>query len=123
MPGPPPRQQEHEARYHSRTHSFKQGEYERMIMTSKLYSVTLWAKRFLTFCLTGEEKPRKNLTQETCSDRGSNAGPLREKRACYLLLLSGGRFNNNKNKNIRIIITIIIIIIIVISHKELYFKT
>ena len=29
--------------------------------------------------LTGEEKPRKNLTQETCPDRGSNPGPLREK--------------------------------------------
>ena len=28
-------------------------------------------------CLTGEEKPRKNLTQETCPDRGSNPGPLR----------------------------------------------
>ena len=27
-------------------------------------------------CLTGEEKPRKNLTQETCPDRGSNPGPL-----------------------------------------------
>ena len=26
-------------------------------------------------CLTGEEKPRKNLTQETCPDRGSNPGP------------------------------------------------
>ena len=23
-------------------------------------------------CLTGEEKPRKNLTQETCPDQGSN---------------------------------------------------
>ena len=23
-------------------------------------------------CLTDEEKPRKNLTQETCPDRGSN---------------------------------------------------
>ena len=29
-------------------------------------------------CLTGEEKPRKNLTQETCPDRGSNPGPLRD---------------------------------------------
>ena len=28
-------------------------------------------------CLTGEEKPRKNLTQETRPDRGSNPGPLR----------------------------------------------
>ena len=28
--------------------------------------------------LTGEEKPRKKLTQETCPDRGSNPGPLRD---------------------------------------------
>ena len=31
-------------------------------------------------CLTGEEKPRKNLTQETYPDRGSNPGPLRDRR-------------------------------------------
>ena len=36
-------------------------------------------------CLTGEEKHRKNLTQETCPDRGSNPGPLRDRRACYHL--------------------------------------
>ena len=41
-------------------------------------------------CLTGEEKPRENLTQKTCPDRGSNPGPLRDKRACYHLLHSGG---------------------------------
>ena len=41
-------------------------------------------------CLRGEEKPRKILTQETCPDRGSNPGPLRDKRACYHLLHSGG---------------------------------
>ena len=41
--------------------------------------------------LTDEEKPRKNLTQETCPHRESNPGPLRDKRACYLLLHSGGR--------------------------------
>ena len=35
--------------------------------------------------LTGEEKPQKNLTKETCPDRGSNPGPLRDKRACYHL--------------------------------------
>ena len=34
-------------------------------------------------CLTGQENPRKNLTQETYPDRGSNPGPLRDKRACY----------------------------------------
>ena len=43
-------------------------------------------------CLTSEEKPRKNLTQETYTDRGSNPGPLRDKRACYHLLHSGGLF-------------------------------
>ena len=36
-------------------------------------------------CLTGEEKPRKNLTQETCPDQGSNPGPLRDRQACYRL--------------------------------------
>ena len=41
-------------------------------------------------CLIGEEKPRKILTQETCPDRGSNPGPLRDRRACYRLLHSGG---------------------------------
>ena len=34
----------------------------------------------------------KNLIQETCSDRDSNPGPLRDRRACYRLLHSGGRF-------------------------------
>ena len=42
-------------------------------------------------CLTGEEKPRKNLTEETCPDRGSNPGPLCDRRACYRLSHSGGQ--------------------------------
>ena len=42
-------------------------------------------------CLRDEEKPQKNLTQETYSDRGSNPGPLHDKRVCYHLLHSGGR--------------------------------
>ena len=41
--------------------------------------------------LTGEEKPRKKLTQETCPDRGWNPGTLRDKRACYHLFHGGGR--------------------------------
>ena len=41
-------------------------------------------------CLTGEENPRKNLTQETCPDWGSNPDPLRDKSACHHLLHSGG---------------------------------
>ena len=40
--------------------------------------------------LTGEEKPRKNLTQEICHDRGSNPGPLHDRHACYRLFHSGG---------------------------------
>ena len=40
--------------------------------------------------LTGEEKTRKNLTQETSLNRGSNPGSLRDKRACYHLFHSGG---------------------------------
>ena len=35
--------------------------------------------------LTGEEKPRKNLTQESCPDRGSNPRPLRDKRMLPLV--------------------------------------
>ena len=41
-------------------------------------------------CFTGEEKPRKNLAQETCPDRGSNPGPLHDRHACYRLSHSGG---------------------------------
>ena len=41
-------------------------------------------------CLTGEEKPRKNLIEETCPDRGSNPGPLRDRHTCYRLTHSGG---------------------------------
>ena len=44
-------------------------------------------------CLTGEEKPQKNLTAETCPDRGSNPGPLRDRRACYRLAHSDGPFS------------------------------
>ena len=43
-------------------------------------------------CLTGEEKTQKNLTQETCPNRGSNPGPLRDKRACYHLFHSSGLY-------------------------------
>ena len=61
-----------------------------MITTTKWYSGTLGDLKFPDICLTGEEKPRKNLTQEPCPDRWSNPGPLRDKRACYHLLHRGG---------------------------------
>ena len=47
--------------------------------------------KFPDICPTGEEKPRKNITQETCPDRGSNPGPLRDRRACCRLAHSGGQ--------------------------------
>ena len=49
-------------------------------------------------CLIGEEKPRKNLTQETCPGRGSNPGPLRDRRACWRLAHSGGQIYYMTNK-------------------------
>ncbi|PSN31143.1 hypothetical protein C0J52_24949 [Blattella germanica] len=42
--------------------------------------------KFPDICGMGEEKPQKNLTQETCPDRESNPGPLRERRIRYPLL-------------------------------------
>ena len=48
--------------------------------------------KFPDIRLAREKKPRKNLTQETSPDRGSNPGPLSDKRACYHLLHSGGQF-------------------------------
>ena len=52
-----------------------------------------------------------NLTQETCPDRGSNPGPLRDKRACYHLLHSCGPILDLiwSNKNIRTRSVLIII--------------
>ena len=46
--------------------------------------------KLLDICLTGGEKPRKKPHQETCPDRGSNPGQLRDRRACYYLAHNGG---------------------------------
>ena len=53
----------------------------------------LGALSFPTFVLQVRKNTEKNLTQETYPDRGSNPGPLRDKRACYHLLHSGGLHN------------------------------
>ena len=45
--------------------------------------------------LTGEEKLRKNLTQENCPDRVSTPGPLRDRRACYHLFHAVDKFKWN----------------------------
>ena len=92
MPGPPPRQHKHERQYTPRTHSVKptkrtwKDDYDDQMIFGDLGGL-----KFPDICLTGEEKPRKNFTQETCPDRGSNRGPLRDKRSCYHLLHSGGQ--------------------------------
>ena len=89
--GPPQRLHKHERQYTSSTHS--------VIPTRRIWNddddcqmifENLGGLKFPDICLTGEEKPRKNLTQETCPDWGSNPGPLHDKRACYHLLHSGG---------------------------------
>ena len=77
--------------HQAHTQSSQQGEYGMMITAAKWYSGTLWAKSFPRFVLQVRKNPEKNLTQETCPDRGSNPGPLRDKRACYHLLHSGGQ--------------------------------
>ena len=96
MLGPPPRQHKHERQYTPSTHS--------VIPTRRIWNDDddvqmmfgdLVGLKFPDICLTGEEKPRKNLTQETCPDRGSNPGPLRDKRAGYHLLHSGGHSRQN----------------------------
>ena len=89
---------------HSVVHSNK-AEIIRMIMMAKFYSGNLRGLKFPNICLTGKENSRKkNITQETCPDRGSNPGLLRDKRACHRLLHSGGLIiiiiiNNNNNIN------------------------
>ena len=80
IPGPPPRQHKHERQYTPSTHSviptrrIWNDDYDGQVIFEDLGGL-----KFPDICLTGEEKPRKNLTQETCPDRGSNLGPLREK--------------------------------------------
>ena len=94
--GPPPRQHKHTRQYTPSTHS--------VIPTMRIWNDDydgqmifgdLGGLKVLHICLTGEENARKNLTQETCPDRGSNPGPLRDKRACYHLLHSGGLLQNH----------------------------
>ena len=76
MPGQPPIQHKHERQYTRSTHSviptrwIWDDDYDGQMIFGDLVGL-----KFPDICLTGEEKPRKNLTQETCPDRGSNPGP------------------------------------------------
>ena len=51
-----------------------------VIMKTKWYSGDHGGLKLPEVCLRGEEKPRKNLTQETCPDRESNPDPLCDTR-------------------------------------------
>ena len=61
--------------------------------------------KFPDICLTGEEKPRKKPHPVNLSRPGSNPGPLRDKRAYYHLLHSGGLWGGSKTRNKNILIT------------------
>ena len=101
MPGSSPRQHDHERRYTQFSHQF--------IPTRRIWKEhyngqmifgTVWTKNSLHLtCRWG--KPPKSLTPETCPDRRSNTDPLRDRRASYRLLLSGGRWYVHK-ENIRL---------------------
>ncbi|PSN40309.1 hypothetical protein C0J52_18618 [Blattella germanica] len=67
-------------RHHSHPLSYQQGEYDEDDHDGQMMSGDRLGLKFPDICLMGEEKPQKNLTQETCPDRESNPGPLRERR-------------------------------------------
>ena len=102
MPGPPPTQHEHERQYIPSTHTsilkwriWKDDYDGQMIFGEPCGPKASWHLSYRW------EKLRKNLTQETWSDRVSNPCPLHDRRACYRLLHSGGRytlFNIKKKK-------------------------
>ena len=91
MPRPPPRQHKHERQYTPSTHCHPKRRIWNNDYDGRMILGDLGGLKLPDTCLTGEEKPRKNLTHETCPDLGSNRGPLRDKRTCYHLLHSGGR--------------------------------
>ncbi|PSN48903.1 hypothetical protein C0J52_22438 [Blattella germanica] len=91
MPGPSPRQHEHiEKTSFTPTLIFKEGEYDEHDYDGQMMSEDRLGLKFPDIYLMGEEKPQKNLTQETRPDRESNPGPLRERRIRYPPLHNGG---------------------------------
>ena len=82
--------------HQAHTQSFQQGEYEMIIMAARWYTGTFVSLKVSWHLAYGWGKPpKKPLTQETCPDRGSNPGPLRDRRACYRLFHSGGQTINH----------------------------
>ena len=99
MPWPSPRQHEQLRPYRSYTHL---GILTRRM--AKWYSGKRFGPKASWRLSYRWEKTRKNLTQETCPDRGSNPGPLHDRRACYRLLHIGGRLVRIEYKISEIII-------------------
>ena len=100
-PGLPPRQHKLERRYTPFRHTFIltrriwEDDYDGQMIFGDLMGLKL-----PDICLTGDET-RKNLTQETCPERESNPGLLRDRRAWYCLFHSAGCksyfvFNNSR---------------------------
>ena len=76
----------------------------RMIMMAKWCLGNYGSLNLPDIFLQVRKNPGRNLTQETCPDRGSNPGPLRDRRAYCSLLHSGGPPNiitNLKSKRLR----------------------
>ena len=76
----------------SLTHSFQLGGYEKDDYDGQMIFGDLVGLKLPEIYLTGEEKLRKNLTQEICTVWASNPGPLSDRCACYCLLHSGGQY-------------------------------
>ena len=74
--------------FHSHFHSNKT-DMIKLIYDGQMIFGDLVGLNLPDIWLAGEGKPRKNLTLETCPGRGSNPGPLRDRRACYRLLHIG----------------------------------
>ena len=86
-PGPTPRQHKHGRWYtpFTLTRQICKDDYDGQMICRDLVGLKL-----PDICLVDEEKPQKNLTQETCPDQGLNPGPLCDKHSCYCLLYSSG---------------------------------
>ena len=103
MPGPPPR---HARRYTPfivpiyLTRWILKDDYDGQMIFWDLVRLN-----FPEICLTGEKNSGKNLTQETCPDRGSYPFPLCDRRACYRLPRSGGHHYMMPSQNIKILIS------------------
>ena len=97
--GPPPTQREHERRYTPFTHPFIltrriwKDDYDGQMIFGDLVGL-----KIPYICLTGEEKFRKNLTQETCPDRDRTRA--RCVTGAHATACSTAVDNNNNNNNV-----------------------